>query len=125
MGEVVLRAGTAKADLLISGYEEHLGARGVYGFSVQYAPGRTWQELAQAGQFRNGQVSVADEDDLRTALAPFGYTMELVKTPGRGYHHMLMVLSDATGQILTALPPDTARALANTFVRYSNPYQAP
>jgi hypothetical protein len=48
-----------------------------------------------------------------------------VKTPGRGYHHMLMVLSDATGQILTALPPDTARALANTFVRYSNPYQAP
>ena len=49
MGEIVLRAGTAKADLLISGYEEHLGARGVYGFSVQYAPGRTWQELAQAG----------------------------------------------------------------------------
>jgi hypothetical protein len=123
MGEVVLRAGTAKADLLMSGYEEQLGARGVYGFSVQYAPRHTWQELAWVGRLRNGRVSVADEDALRAALAPLGYTLELVPTPGRGFHHRLLALYDATGQILTTLPADAARALATTFVQHPNPYR--
>jgi hypothetical protein len=125
MGEVVLRAGTATADLLVGGYGRHSGAPSVFGLSVQYAPGRTWQELAQAGRFKNGQVSVADEDDLRAALAPLGYRMELVPTPGRGYHHTLAVLYDVSGQMLTALPADAAQALAATFTRYRNPYQVP
>jgi hypothetical protein len=51
--------------------------------------------------------------------------MELVPTPGRGYHHTLVVLRDTTGQFLTALPPDAARALAATFTRHPNPYSVP
>ncbi len=125
MGDVVLRAGIAKADLLMQNYGRHKGALGVYGCSVQYAPGRTWQELARAGQFKNGQVSIADEDALRAALAPLGYTMRLVPTPGRGFHHTLAVLYDTGGQMLTSLPSDAALALANTFQQRPNPHQVP
>jgi hypothetical protein len=127
MGEVVLRAGTARASLLMSGYKHHKATRRprIYGLSVQYAPGRAWQELAQAGQFKNGQVSIADEDDLRAALAPLGYALRLVPTPGQGFHHTLVVLYDTNGQTLTSLPANAASALAATFRQRPNPYPAP
>lgn len=125
MGEIVLRGGIAKADLLMQNYRQHKQAPGVYGCSVQYAPGRTWQDLALAGQFKNGQVSIADEDLLRAALAALGYSMRLVPSPGRGFHHTLVVLYDKSGQRLTQLPRDAALALANAFQQRANPYQVP
>jgi hypothetical protein len=125
MGEIVLRAGTAQARLLVKGYGQHAGAPGTFGLSVQYAPGSAWQDLAQAGRFSNGQVSIADEDALRAALAPLGYTMQLVPTPGRGFLHTLVVLYDTSGQMLTSLPADAAYALAATFKQHPNPFQTP
>lgn len=64
---------------------------GVYGFSVQYNAGSSVDELAQAGKFRNARISFQDEDVLQAALAPLGYRLVLIQTPGGGYHHTLTV----------------------------------
>ena len=125
--EWVVRAGIAQPQMLIDGYDLHSGAPGIYGFSVQYAPGatpsKTIDELAQAGQFSNGQISYAYDGDLAAALLPLGYGMSLIKTPGQGYHHTFMVLYDASGQMLTVLPADAAQAISATFQRMKNPYR--
>ena len=51
MADWVVRAGIADAPRLIQGYTEHRGQLGTYGFSVQYQPGATVDELCLAGQF--------------------------------------------------------------------------
>ena len=102
--EWVVRAGEAKPDKLQDGYTRHEAVPTVYGFSVQYAAGRSLNELAFAGQFLNSQISYAYDDELAAALLPLGYVMKLVPTPGRGFHHTFMVLYDANGAILTKLP---------------------
>ena len=123
--EWVVRAGEAKPQNLMDRYTEHLGMRGVYGFSVLYQPGLAWQALLQPDGFPNPTVSVASDDDLAAALAPLGYTMRLIKTPGRRYHHTFCVLYDATGTMLQRLPRDAAEAISRTFVRYPNPNRNP
>jgi hypothetical protein len=123
--EWVVRAGEARPQNLISRYTEHLGMRGVFGFSVLHQPGLSWQALLQADGFPNPTVSVADDDDLAAALAPLGYSRRLIKTPGRRYHHTFCVLYDATGTMLDHLPRDAADAISHTFVRYPNPNQTP
>lgn len=123
MPEWVVRAGLAAFDKLIEGYDEHKLAPGVFGFSVQYAPGKTVEELARAGQFRNAQISYAYDTDLARALNALGYDMRLLQTPGTGYHFTLVVLYDVTGQMLDALPEDAARAISTTFQRRKNPYR--
>lgn len=80
--EWVVRAGLTEPDRLMSGYEEHAGVRGIYGFSVQYAPGKTVDELAQAGQCPNPRISYAYVGELAAALLPLGYGMSLIKTSG-------------------------------------------
>jgi hypothetical protein len=119
----VVRAGQAKAADLIRGYGEHLGVPGLYGFSVQYDSGSSWQELARAGRYPNALVSIADENDLQAALQSLGYTFRLVPSPGRGYHHTFVVLYDATGTMLTQLPLLVAEKLYETFIRVNNPYR--
>jgi hypothetical protein len=119
----VVRAGGAKAADLTKGYSEHLGVPGLYGFSVQYQIGLSWQELARAGQYPNAQVSIAEEGDLRAALRLLGYDLRLVSSPGRGYHHTFVVLYDATGTMLTQLPIPVAEKLHETFAQVNNPYR--
>src|SRR5579884_1217939 len=111
MPEWVVRAGVATAQALTAGYAEHDEVPGLFGFSVQYAPGLTIEDLAQAGQFPHKQISFATDDSLAAALMPIGYRMSLVKSPGLGYHHDFVVLYDATGTIVRDLPPDAADAL--------------
>ncbi len=124
----VVRAGEAQVSSLIKGYGRHRGVLGVlYGFSVQYAPGqkKSVEELAKAGQFPNGQISYALDVDLVAALAPLGYQMRLIASPGQGFHHTFAVLFDATGVMLQTLPQDAATAISRTFKRRVNPYQTP
>lgn len=120
----VVRAGLATPNQLSGGYKRHTGEqRPIYGFSVQYEPGWMWQSLAQAGQFPNGQVAIAYDDDLAAALTPLGYRMTLIKTRGVGRHYTLAVLYDASGNMLHALPQDAAAALAAVFHQEPNPYR--
>jgi hypothetical protein len=119
----VVRAGAAQAADLVSGYRQHLGVPGLYGFSVQYQAGISWQELARAGQFPHAQVSIAEERDLQAALHSLGYALRLVPSPGAGYHHTFVVLYDATGAMLTQLPLPIAEKLHETFAQAPNPYR--
>lgn len=119
----VVRAGEAKAVDLVKGYREHLGVPGLYGFSVQYQAGLSWQELARVGQYPNARVSIADEDGLRAALQSLGYDLRLVSSPGGGYHHTFVVLYDATGIMLTQLPILVAEKLHQTFTQVMNPHR--
>jgi hypothetical protein len=83
----VARAGIASASSLMKGYNQHRGVPNLFGFSVQYAAGENVEALAQAGQFPHEQISYAADDALQAALQPLGYTMQLVRSPGKGYHH--------------------------------------
>ena len=121
----VVRAGAASADFLIRGYTEHTRARGVFGFSVQSAPGKTVAELAHVGQFPNRQVSYATVGALQAAVQTLGYQIRLIRTPGVGFHHTLTVLYDASGAMLQTLPRDAAIAISNTFQRIPNPFPYP
>jgi hypothetical protein len=75
MGSWVVRAGLARPEFLIASYTEHLGAQGTYGFSVQYNPGSSVDDLAFVGRFANGSISYQDEDVLQAAVAPLGYRL--------------------------------------------------
>ena len=100
--EWVVRAGEAKAPDLMKGYSEHDQVPNLYGFSVQYQPGMSWEELARAGRFPNAQISIAYDTDLHRALQSLGYDMRLVKSPGKGYHHTFVVIYDVNGMMSTA-----------------------
>jgi hypothetical protein len=93
--EWVVRAGVAAASSLIAGHSEHRAVPDLYGFSVQYAPSKTVDELALAGRFPHPQISYATDDALQAALRVLGYTMRLVASPVTGYHHTFAVLHDA------------------------------
>ena len=97
----------------------------LFGFSVQYAPGKTVEELARAGKLPNLSISYAEDTALEAALAPLGYSMRLVRSPGRGYHHTFTVLYDAVGTMLKTLPQDAAEAISQTFRRIPNPAVSP
>lgn len=119
----VVRAGEAKAVDLAKGYREHLAVPGLYGFSVQYHAGLSWQDLARIGQYPNAQVSIAEEHVLKMALQSLGYDLRLVPSPGAGYHHTFVVLYDATGAMLTQLPSSVAQKLHETFTQVPNPHR--
>lgn len=123
MGNWVVRAGEAQPQYLIDGYVQHKGALGVYGFSVQYNPGSSVDELAQVGRFRNATISYQDEDVLQTAVAALGYRLGFIPTPGAGYHHTCTVIYDAAGTMLHALPMAAAVAISSAFQRTPNPYR--
>jgi hypothetical protein len=85
----------------------------IYGFSVQYRPGKTIQELAAAGRFRNAHISVTTNEALIAAGALVGYIVCIVQSPGAGYHH--------TVQVPFPLPWDVAVALSAVFTQMPNP----
>jgi hypothetical protein len=80
---------------------------------VQYQPGKTIQELAVAGRFRNAQMSVTTAGALVAAGVAAGYAISIVKSPGAGYHH--------TVQVPFSLPLDLALALRAVFTQQLNP----
>jgi hypothetical protein len=86
---------------------------GLYGFSVQYQPGKTIKELAAAGKFRNAQMSVTTDTALVAAGVSAGYPVHIVQSPGVGYHH--------TVQVPFPLPLDLAEALSAVFAQMLNP----
>jgi hypothetical protein len=119
----VVRAGVATADLLQLGYAKHKAVTGLFGFSVQYEPGQSVDALAQAGRFRNAQISYADAAELERAVQSLGYTVRLVKSPGNGFHHTFAVLYTISVMMLQSLPRDAAEALSQTFTRMPNPHR--
>lgn len=131
----VVRAGEAKARDLISGYADHRAVAGLYGFSVQYAPGAgrgasdqlgdkaTLDDLALSGRFPHAIISYEDEAVLAAALEAVGYRMRLVASPGVGHHHTFCVVEDLSGAPQTTLPSVVADALAQTFHRMPNPHR--
>lgn len=120
----VVRGGEAKAPDLISGYGPHPQVPGLYGFSVQYAPGKTIAELAQAGHFRNATISYETAATLAQVVQSVGYEMRLIPSPGGGHHHTFAVLYDVSKIIQTDLPSVVAQALAIAFRRIPNPHRA-
>ena len=111
-----MRGGIATPKQLQAGAGKHLGMPdppGLFGFSVQYQPGRTIAELAAAGRFRNAQISVTTEEQLIAASTQAGYAIRIVKSPGTGYHHTL--------QVPFPLPLDLAIALSGVFTQMPNP----
>jgi hypothetical protein len=72
MPEWNVRAGVTMPQTCIDGYTEHDEVSGLFGLSVQYAPGRSIEELAQAGQFPHGQISYATDVALEAALSSLG-----------------------------------------------------
>jgi hypothetical protein len=85
----------------------------LFGFSVQYQPGKTVQELATAGRFRNAHISVTTAEELIAAGFSVGYAVSIVPSPGAGYHH--------TVQVPFPLPLDLAVALSTVFTQRPNP----
>ncbi len=93
----VVRGGFATPESLIRGTTQT--PFGLYGFSVQSAPGRTIDELARAGRFPNGTISVSTVDALRAVGAI------VTPSPGVGYHATVVVpapLSNAQAALISA-----------------------
>lgn len=96
----VVRAGVATSEQLKTGSKLHRGVPGLFGFSVQSAPGKTIEELAAAGQFRHGQISVTTVDALLAVGVP------IVKSPGTGYHNTARTeypLTDLKAKLISAV----------------------
>jgi len=107
----VVRAGVATPNSLIAGSAEHLAVPGLYGFSVQSAPGLSVEDLAQAGAFPNRQISVTTTAELA------GVGVAVVPSLGAGYH--------ATAQVPNPLPADLALSISGVFRQQDNPFRMP
>lgn len=112
----VVRGGMATPSQIQAGTARHRGVPdppGLYGFSVQYQPGKTIKELAVAGKFRNAQISITTDAALVAAGVSAGYPVHIVQSPGVGYHH--------TVQVPFPLPLDLAEVLSAVFTQMPNP----
>jgi hypothetical protein len=112
----VVRGGITTPSQLQAGAGRHLGVNdrsGLFGFSVQYQPGKTIAELATAGRFRNTLISVTTVEELIAAGGVVGCVISLVKSPGTGYHY--------TVQTPFPLPAELAVALSAVFQQSPNP----
>jgi len=96
----VVRAGVTTSRQLQDGVAEHSKIPGLIGFSVQSAPGKTIEELAAAGEFRNKQISVTTVRALKLV------GVLVVPSPGKGYHNTAvtpMPLSDPQAAAISTL----------------------
>ena len=112
----VVRGGIATPQQLQAGTVKHRGVPeppGLFGFSVQYQPGKTVTELAIAGKFRHARISVTTDDALIAIGVSTGYVVRLIQSPGGGYHH--------TVQVPFPLPWELAEALSAVFTPMANP----
>ena len=112
----MVRGGIATPQQLQAGTTKHRGVPeppGLYGFSVQYQPGKTVTALAVAGKFRHARISVTTDDALRAAGVSAGCVVWLVRSPGGGYHH--------TMHVPFPFPWELAEALRAVFTQMANP----
>ena len=105
----VVRGGVATPRQLQWGVAEHAAVRGLVGFSVQSAEGKSVNELARAGRIPNRQISVA------TVGAVRGLGLDVVASPGIGFH--------ATLTSPAPLPLAVAEALSRVLVVRANPHR--
>ena len=85
---------------------------GLVGFSVQFQPGQSKEQLAAAGRFPHSQISYTTDVDLIAAAADYP-NVRLIESPGRGFHYTIVVPMP--------LPQDLARALSKVFRQMPNP----
>jgi hypothetical protein len=90
---------------------------GLFGFSVQYQPGKSIEALAAAARFPNTQISVSTDELIIAAGRKAEYDLRLVKSPGRGFHH--------TVEVPFPLPSELTEALSPAFTAMSNPVVMP
>lgn len=109
----VVRSGVATPRQLQEGTRQHSAVPNLYGFSVQYEVGVPIEELVEAGQFPHPRISVTMEPQLIAAARAAGYSIRVVKSPGRGFH--------CTVEVPYPLSDDLAVALSTTFVHCANP----
>jgi hypothetical protein len=110
----VVRGGVATSTRLQKGVAEHIQVPGLTGFSVQSAAGKTVGELARAGEVPHRRISVTTVGQIRAAGRTMGVDVDVVPSPGRGYH--------ATVKTPLPLPDDLAEALSKIFVQQPNPH---
>ncbi|MBM3242357.1 hypothetical protein FJZ31_39330 [Candidatus Poribacteria bacterium] len=111
--DIVFRGGIATPQQLQKGIAEHARVEGLTGFSVQSAHGKTINELAAAGQFRNKQISVTTVGELEDAGWSLGFNVRVIPSPGRGFHNTVTTPNP--------LPDDLAEALSEVFRQMPNP----
>lgn len=111
----LVRGGVTTPQQLQNGTREHLQAPGIIGFSVQHQPGRSIEQLASAAQFPHAQISVTTVERLMAAGTAAGYNITVVKSPGRGFHHTVVVPAP--------LPDPLAQALSDAFEQAPNPFR--
>ena len=108
----VVRGGMATPSQIQAGTARHRGVPdppGLYGFSVQYQPGKTIKELAVAGKFRNAQISVTTDAALVVAGVS-GYPVHIAKSRGRlspystGAFHLPLDLAEVLSAVFTQMP---------------------
>src|SRR5919197_1586009 len=90
----VVRGGVATPSQLQVGTARHRGVPdlpGLFGFSVQYQPGKTIKELAAAGRLRNAHISVTTAEEGVAAGSSVGYAVSMVQSPGAGYNYTVPV----------------------------------
>jgi hypothetical protein len=107
--QYVVRAGVATPGQIQKGVAEHYAVPGLTGFSVQSAPGVDVDELARAGRFPNGQISVTTVERLREV------GVEVTPSPGRGLH--------ATAETPMPLSNEDADRISSVFEQRQNPHQ--
>jgi hypothetical protein len=112
----IVRGGVATPEQLRDGTSEHRDVPGLTGFSVRRQPGKTVEELAAAGQFRNRIISVTTIGELVLAGQRAGYAIQILPTP-RGLYHQTVVAPHP-------LPYHLAEALSRAFVQRENPARA-
>lgn len=125
MSDWVVRGGIAAPASLKKGYKRYRAIPGLFGFSVQYGPGMTVDQLALSGQLPHPMISYAAAADLVKAGQAVGFGIELVNSPGDGCHHTLTARDSVTGAILPALPDALAIALSGAFMQMTNPHRVP
>ncbi|MGE3541151.1 MAG: ABC transporter substrate-binding protein [Candidatus Tectimicrobiota bacterium] len=87
----------------------------ITGFSVQAAPQKTVQELAAAGRFGSGPISVTTLAELQQAGQSVDIPVQIVAAPGRGFHSIVV-----TPRVLSL---SAASALSKVFRQMPNPAQ--
>jgi len=121
----VVRGGVSAPRSLVASYQPIVDLPGHFGLSVQFQPGKSVDELAEAGRFPNLQITYATFETLLAAAAPLGYFLVLYKTFGPGFHHDLEVVDLDSGHVVTLLPDNLADALSLPFARKPNPFPVP
>jgi peptide/nickel transport system substrate-binding protein len=99
----------------VSGYRN---VPNIVGFSVQSAPQKTIKELAAAGWYSDRLVSVTTVEALKEAGQSVGVPVEVVRAPGRGAFHSIVVAP-------RRLPDHAAEALSQAFRQMPNPALRP